>query len=42
MTAYESRMTEHDILTDAEREALNEVMRTPVPEHHQAVVILTG
>ena len=39
MTAYESRMTEHDILTDAEREALNEVMRTPVPEQHGVLIV---
>ena len=32
-------MTEHDILTDAEREALNEVMRTPVPEQHGVLIV---
>lgn len=30
-------MTEHDILSDAEREALSEVMKAPfVPELHSA------
>lgn len=29
MDVFEKRMTEHDILTDAEREALHEVMQAP-------------
>ena len=32
-------MTEHDILTDAERKALNEVMHTPVIARQSVLIV---